>query len=103
MSIIYEPIPTPYHKPRNEDDHSDDCTVMGNNLTQTTCMNSDVSNDDTAATQPSTDIETDNGDDKHGTNAPTRVVIPYYMLPWGGRSVNKTAAKWERIIKKREV
>ena len=102
MSLLYEPIPTPYRNTKHEDDSRDDCTVVASNRTQSACMNTDISDDGTEATQLSTDVETDSDEDNDNTNAPTGIFIPQYALPWGGRSTNKTAAKWNRRIRKRE-
>ena len=100
MSMLYEPIPTPYCNVACNQDGSDDCTIVASNAGHSACA-SNPSDEETATTQCSTDVKVENEAGAAEADIPAGIFIPQHVLPWGGISTNKIAAKWKRRVKER--
>ena len=92
--MLYEPIPTPYFNVAYNQDDSNKCTIIASNAGHSECESNLVSDERTATTQFSTDVENENNVDDAKTEIPAGIFIPQHALPWGGVSANKIAAKW---------
>ena len=95
MSMSYEPIPTPFCNVAYDQDGSDNCTIVASNAGHSACASNLTSDEETAATQCSTDIEVEHEAGAANAEIPAGIFIPQHVLPWGGISTNKIAAKWK--------
>ena len=99
MSVLHEPVPTPYFNVVRDYDCSNECTSVASNAGRSECANNLVSDNGTTSTQPSTDIESESNVENARTKVPTGIFI--HVLPWRGKPTNKMAAKWKQRIKER--
>ena len=99
--MSYEPIPTPCCNVAYDQDGSDDCTIVAYNAGNSVCANNLISDDGTATTQCSTDIDIENKVGAPETEIPAGIFIPQHMLPWGGISTNKITAKRKQRVQER--
>ena len=99
MSVLHEPIPIPYFNVARDHDCSDECTIVALNADCSECASNLVSDDGTASTQLSTDVESKSNVKNTRTKVPTGSFIPQHALPWGSKSTNKIAAKWRQRTK----
>ena len=99
--MLYEPIPTPCCNVAYDQDGSGNCTILTSNAGHSECASNLTSNKGTATTHCSTDIENENENEvvDSETEIPAGICIPQYVLPWGGTSINKIAAKWRQRVK----
>ena len=77
------------------------CTIVVYNAGHSECGSNLVSDEGTATTQFSTDVENKNDVDDAKTKIPAGTFIPQHALPWGGKPTNKIAAKWKHRMKER--
>ena len=101
MSMSYEPTPTPFCNVAYDQDGSDDCTIVTSNAGHSVCASNLISDEGFATTQCSTHIEIESEVGAAKAEIPAGIFIPQHMLPWGGISTNKIAAKWKRRVKER--
>ena len=57
MSVLHEPIPTPYFNAACDHDCSDGFTIVASNVVCSECASNLISDNGTASTQLSTDVE----------------------------------------------
>ena len=81
MSMLYEPIPTPYFNVAYNQDDSNKCTIIASNAGHSECESNIVSNEGTTATQFITDVENNSDVDDAKTGIPAGVFIPLHALP----------------------
>ena len=101
MSMSYEPIPTPCCNVAYDKDGSNNCTIVASNAGHSVCTSNLTSDKETATTQCSTDIEIENEAGAAEAEIPAGIFLPQHVLPWGGLSTNKIAAKWKQRVKER--
>ena len=95
MSMSYEPIPTPCCNVAYDQDGSDNCTIVVSNAGHSFCASNLISDEGTATTECSTDTKIENEVGAAEAEIPAGIFIPQHVLPWGGISTNKIAAKWK--------
>ena len=84
MSMLHEPIPTPYFNAAYDQDDSNECTVVASDAGHSECESNLVSDEGTATTQFSTDVENESNVEDTKTEIPTGIFILQHALPWGG-------------------
>ena len=82
-----------------DQDVSDECTIAASNDGHPSCKSNLLSDERTAITQFSRDIENENEVDDANTKIQAGVFIPQHAMPLGGVSNNTIAAKWEQRVK----
>ena len=93
MSMSYEPIPTPFCNVAYDQDGSDACTFVASNAGHSVCASNLTSDEGTATTHCSTDIAIENEVGVAEAEIPAGIFIPQHVLPCGGITTNKIAAK----------
>ena len=100
--MSYYSIPTPCCNIAYNQYGRNDCTIVASIAGNSLCANNLTSDKVTANTHCSTDIEIEYTLDVAEVKIPEGIFIPQHMIPWGGISTNKIAAKWKRRIKEHE-
>ena len=100
--MLHDTIPVPYSNTVHDHDCSNNCTIIVSNASHSEFANTHVSDNRTKSTQLSTDSETDGDDKEARAKVSIGIFIPHHLLPWGGTSTNKTAAKEKKRIKEQE-
>ena len=77
---------------------NNEATVVISNISSN---GNEIEDDATASTEPSTDQEPSDDKQEAKDMVPPTVTIPHEILPWDGRTTNKTSEKWKRRVESR--
>ena len=99
--MLNEPIPTTCCNVAYDQDDSDGCTIVASNDGHSECAINLIPDEGTATAHFSTDVKDENEVNNAETEIPAGIFIPQHVLPWGGISNNKIAAKWKQRVKER--
>ena len=90
--MLNAPDPNPNKILNN--DGSDDCTIVATNTSKCKSSTIQASDDETAATQPSTEEEATESDvDDLTDDTQAGIFISQHALPWEGKSTSKLSRK----------